>query len=78
MIPFAIWTALLSSQLIPGKSMSNFAIELLLITVSVPVAATIRVVVGRAFAERYTAAGLILGLTAFAAAVYWRIPALPE
>lgn len=76
--PFALWTTLLDSQLGPAKSMSNFAIELSLITLAVPIAALIRAAVGKVFAERATAAVLILGLAANAAAVYYLVPSLPE
>lgn len=77
-IPFALWMILLASQLGPPKSMSNFVIEFSLITLAVPIAAFLRIVVGRTFAERLTAGALVLALTVNAAGVYWLVPSLPE
>jgi hypothetical protein len=75
-IPFALWSALLLCD-DKGKTLSNLS-ECLYLGCVVPIAAIIRVVVGRRGNERIVSFALLSALCIVAFGLYLFMPALPE
>ncbi len=76
-VPFIIWVCLMDSPLSVGKSLANLA-EAFFVSLAVPVAALVRVAVGRAIDERICAGILLAALCCTAAMVFFIVPPLPE
>jgi hypothetical protein len=75
-LPFAVWCAL-SFLNVRVKTLSNL-VEPILISLAIPVAAGLRLIVGRRHSGAFVASHLIALLCIVAAAVYFFMPALPE
>ena len=77
-LPFAVWTFLMFSELGNGsKSLANLA-EPLIFAPAIPIVTLIRVAIGRRVPERPCAACLLILMCALAASVYFFVPPLPE
>lgn len=75
-LPFTVWLALMSASS-SGKSLANLG-EPFFFSFAIPVAASIRVIVGPHVEERTLSIGLVALLCLTAASVYWWTPSLPE
>lgn len=78
LLPFFVWLVLSLSPLSTGrKSLANIG-EPILIGFAMPVAALLRVGMGRRFPERICAVGLIVFLCGVAMIVFFAVPFIPE
>jgi len=68
-LPFAVWCFLIALH-DGGKSLSNL-VEPILISLGIPVAVGLRLIIGRRESEAFVACHLIALLCVFAAAVYF-------
>jgi len=77
-LPFLVWTLLMCSQLSAGKkSLANLG-EPIFFDLAIPVAALVRVGIGRRLNEN-VCAGILIGLVcAIAVVVFFVIPLIPE
>jgi hypothetical protein len=77
-VPFVLW--LLAPLLFPshGKSMTNFAVEVGAITLSLPIILLFRAILGRSISKRLGVVGVIGMTCAVALVVYFAVPPLPE
>jgi hypothetical protein len=75
-IPFGVWVSLMRAS-DAGKSLANLA-EPCFFGFAIPVAASVRVIVGAHVKERAATIGLVALLSLIAAGVYWWTPILPE
>jgi hypothetical protein len=77
-VPYSVWVLLMVSPLSEGrKSLANLG-EPLYISFAMPIAALLRVSLGRHVSERTCAVGLIGALSLLAAAVFFMVPLKPE
>jgi hypothetical protein len=76
-IPFALWTGLMFSDLSTGKSLANLG-ECVYISFAMPVVAFIRLWFGGTSHQRGYAAALIGVLCGVAAGAFFLTPPLPE
>ena len=77
-IPFCVWLLLMLSPLSAGrKSLANIG-EPIYISFAMPIAALLRVGIGRTVPERICAVGLIGALCVVAAVVFFAVPLKPE
>jgi hypothetical protein len=76
LLPFAVWLFLMNVSSV-GKSLANLG-EPIYLSLTFPVAALARVIVGAHFEERACSIGLAGLLSLVAAGVYWWTPPLPE
>ena len=77
-LPFVVWTVLMSSELSTGrKSLANLG-EPFYIAVAVPVIALVRVAIGTRIPERACAGALIALMSIIAGGVFFLVPPLPE
>lgn len=77
-VPFGIWACLISSDLsVDQKSLGNLG-EPIYFMVAIPVAALVRVVVGRRLPQTPFAVALIVLVSIIAIATFFTVPPLPE
>ena len=77
-LPFITWTSLMFSGLEAGrKSMSNLG-EPFVFAFAIPVAAAVRVIIGRRASESVCGGTLIVLVCVFAVFVFFATPSLPE
>ncbi len=77
-LPFCVWLLLMLSPLSTGrKSLANIG-EPIYISLAMPMAALIRVSIGKRLSERVSAVGLIAALCLVAAMVFFAVPLKPE
>jgi len=75
-LPFSFWLALMFVNWLP-KSLSNLG-EPFNISVAIPIATTLRIIIGSRIPQRYSAATLLLLLCLTAVVTYVATPVLPE
>ena len=77
-LPFAVWAVLMFSDLsIEHKSLANLG-EPFYFAAAVPVAALVRVAIGRRITEHFAAGSLIAVMCVIASGVFFLVPPLPE
>ena len=77
-IPFLVWLVLGGVIGFLPKSLANAFIEPVIISITVPMVALIRVAVGTRISEKMCSASLIGVVTVVAVSVYFIVPCLPE
>jgi hypothetical protein len=77
-LPFGVWLGLMFSSAAGGrKSMANF-VEPIYFSFAIPIAASLRVMLGTGIWERACSISLVALLCLTAVGVFWWTPSLPE